>query len=127
MERDPLLQKLFDIANHDLPGEAFLAGIMAEIDALRRRAIIAWAAAGLVLAAAAWLLTPVMVAAVNLMSQALPQSLVEIDDPSSMTWVVSTSISPAASTGWAANASTRARKPNENVRVMREVCLSMME
>jgi hypothetical protein len=84
MERDPLLQKLFDIANHDLPGEAFLAGIMAEIDALRRRAIIAWTAAGLVLAAAAWLLTPMMVAAVNLMSQALPQSLVEIDDPSAM-------------------------------------------
>ena len=63
---------------------AFVAGIMAEIDALRRRAIIAWAAAGLVLAAAAWLLTPVMVGAVSLMSRALPQSLVEIDDPSAM-------------------------------------------
>lgn len=57
---------------------------MAEIDALRRRAIIAWAAAGLVLAVAAWLLTPVMVGAVSLVSRALPQSLIEIEDPSAM-------------------------------------------
>ena len=84
MERDPLLQKLFDIANHGLPGEAFVAGILAEIDALRRRAIIGWAAAGLVLAAAAWLLTPMMVAAVDLLSQALPQSLIDIDDTSTL-------------------------------------------
>ncbi len=84
MERDPLLQKLFDIANHDLPGEVFLAGIMAEIDALRRRAIIAWAVAGLLLAVAAWLLTPVMVGTVNAMSQVLPRSLIEIDRPTAM-------------------------------------------
>lgn len=91
MERDPLLQKLFEIANHELPGEAFLAGIMAEIDALRRRAMIAWAVAGLVVAVAAWLLTPVVVAAVNLVSQALPQSLIEIDDTSA---IVSQILSP---------------------------------
>ena len=91
MERDPLLQELFDIANQDLAGEAFLAGIMAEIDALRRRAIVAWGLAGLVLAAVAWVLTPVIVAAVNLMSQALPQSLIEIDDTSS---IISQVLSP---------------------------------
>lgn len=84
MERDPLLQKLFEIANYDFSGEAFLAGVMAEIDALRRRAMIAWGVAGLVLAAAAWLLTPAIVAAVNLMSQALPQSLIEFDDTSAV-------------------------------------------
>jgi hypothetical protein len=81
MDRDPLLQRLFDLANHDLHGEAFIAGVMSQIDALRRRAIVAWIAAGLVLAVAAWLLTPTMVAAVGLLSQTLPQSLVEIDKP----------------------------------------------
>jgi hypothetical protein len=81
MDRDPLLQQLFDLANRDLHGTAFIAGVMSQIDALRRRAIVAWIAAGLVLAVAAWLLTPTMVAAVGLLSQALPQSLVEVDTP----------------------------------------------
>jgi len=84
MDRDPLLQQLFDLANGDLAGDAFIAGVMAEIDALRRRAIVAWIAAGLVLAVAAWLLTPTMVAAVGLLSQALPQSLVETEQPSAL-------------------------------------------
>ena len=84
MERDPLLQQLFDLANRDLGGEAFIAGVMAEIDALRRRAVIAWMAAGVVLLAVAWLLTPTMVAAVGLASQALPRSLVEVDQPAAL-------------------------------------------
>lgn len=85
MERDPLLQKLFEIANHDLAGDAFIAGIMAHIDALRRRAIIAWAVAGLILAVAALLLTPTLVGAVSLLSQALPQTLIEVENPSALT------------------------------------------
>ena len=84
MERDPLLQKLFDIANQDLAGDAFIAGIMAQIDALRRRAIIAWSVAGVVLAVAAWLLTPTLVGAVSLLSQALPQTLIEVEDTSAL-------------------------------------------
>ena len=84
MDRDPLLQQLFDLAKFDLAGETFVAGVMAQIDALRRRAIIAWLVAGLVLLAAAWLLTPTMVAAVGLLSQALPQALVDVDEPSAL-------------------------------------------
>ncbi len=84
MERDPLLQKLFDIANQDLASEEFVAGVMAQIDALRRRAIIAWSVAGLVLAVAAWLLTPTLVGAVSLLSQALPQTLIDIEDTSTL-------------------------------------------
>ena len=80
-DRDPTLQKLFDIANRDIPDDAFIAEIMSRIDGLRRRALIAWAATALVLALVAWLLTPVMVGAVGLLSQALPQSLVEFDEP----------------------------------------------
>ena len=84
MERDPFLQQLFDLAKRELPGEAFIADIISEIDALRRRAIIAWAVAGLVLALVAWLLTPTLVAAVSLLSQALPQSLVNVDEPGAL-------------------------------------------
>jgi hypothetical protein len=85
MDRDPLLQKLFDIANQDLAGgDVFIAAVMSRIDALRRRAILGWAATGLVLAVAAWLLTPTVVGAVGLLSQALPQSLVAIDEPSAL-------------------------------------------
>ena len=91
MERDPLLQKLFEIANQDLSADAFIAGVMGQIDSLRRRAIVAWAVAGLVLGFAAWLLTPTVVGAVSLLSQLLPQTLVEIDDPSA---IVSQVMSP---------------------------------
>jgi len=84
MERDPLLLELFHTANQDLPGDAFITRVMSRIDALRRRAILAWAATGLVLAIAAWLLTPTVVGAVDLLSQTLPQSLVEIDEPAAL-------------------------------------------
>jgi hypothetical protein len=83
-DRDPLLLQLFHIANRDLPGDVFIKDVMSRIDALRRRAIFAWAATGLVLAIAAWLLTPTVVGAVDLLSQALPQSLVEIDEPAAL-------------------------------------------
>lgn len=84
MDRDPLLQKLFDIANEDLRGDAFIAGVMSRINALRRRAIMVWAATGLLLALVAWLLTPTLVGAVGLLSRALPQSLIEFDEPAAM-------------------------------------------
>ena len=80
MERDPLLLDLFHLANQDLPDDEF----MSRIDALRHRAIFAWAATGLALAIAAWLLTPTVVGAVDLLSQTLPQSLVEIDEPAAL-------------------------------------------
>lgn len=83
-DQDPLLQKLFDAANQSLNDDEFNAGVMSKIDALRRRALIAWAATGLLLALAAWLLTPAMVGAVGLLSRALPQSLVEFDQPAAL-------------------------------------------
>ena len=73
MERDPLLLDLFHIANQDLPDDEFITSVMSRIDALRHRAIFAWAATGLALAIAAWLLTPTVVGAVDLLSQTLPQ------------------------------------------------------
>ena len=81
VDNDPLLRQLFDVANQDLDGDAFIAGVMSRIDGLRRRVLIAWAAAGLILALAAWLLTPTVVGAVGLLSRTLPQSLIEFDQP----------------------------------------------
>ena len=88
MERDPLLLDLFHIANQDLPDAEFITSVMSRIDALRHRAIFAWAATGLALAIAAWLLTPTVVGAVDLLSQTLPQSLVEIDEPAALIGLV---------------------------------------
>ncbi len=36
MNRDPLLQQRFDLAIHDLGGEAFVAGVMAIVYAYRK-------------------------------------------------------------------------------------------
>ena len=80
-DRDPLLQKLFDAASQGLADDEFVARVMSKINVLRQRALIAWAATGLLLAIAAWLLTPTMVAAVGMLSRALPRSLVEFDEP----------------------------------------------
>lgn len=84
MERDPLLQKLFEIATQDIAGDEFIAGVMAQIDALRRRAIIVWSVAGVILAVVAWLLTPTLVGAVTLLSQAIPQTLIDVEDTSAL-------------------------------------------
>lgn len=39
-ERDPALQSLFAEARQDLPADVFTAGVMSEIDRLKRRAIV---------------------------------------------------------------------------------------
>jgi hypothetical protein len=84
MDRDPLLQELFELANRDLPDDEFVERVMSGIEALRRRAIIAWSGAGIVLAIAAWLLMPALVGAVNLLSRALSQSLVDVGEPTAL-------------------------------------------
>jgi len=84
-ERNSTLQRLFDIAKGDLAAAGFVAGVMARIDRLRWRAILGWAALALALAACAWLLTPMLVAVVQLLAQLLPQSLVPVEYPAS--WI----------------------------------------
>ena len=80
IDRDPQLQHLFDVAKKDLVGDAFAAQVMSRIDHLRRRAVIGWICVGLVLAPVAWLLAAPAQNAVQLLTQVLPVSLVDLDD-----------------------------------------------
>ncbi|MDH3374868.1 MAG: hypothetical protein OEM85_16005 [Gammaproteobacteria bacterium] len=79
-DRDPLLESLFAAARQDLAGDEFADDVMLRIDKLRRRAIIGWIFVGLVAAAIALVLSGPIVHAVNLATQILPESLVELDD-----------------------------------------------
>jgi hypothetical protein len=79
-DRDPALQSLFAIARQDLAGDAFANQLMSHIDRLRRRVLIAWVCAGLLSAAFAVFLTEPVLQAVNLATQFLPESLLELDN-----------------------------------------------
>ena len=78
-ERDPRLESMFDAAREELAGEEFAADVMARVDRLRRRALIGWAAVAVLLLAGAWLLSGPLTGAVGLVTQLLPQSLVEFE------------------------------------------------
>ena len=79
-DRDPTLQSLFAIAKQDCIADEFTDRVISRIDKLRRRALIGWVAAGLVLAAFALLLTEPVLYTVNLATQVIPKSLLEMDD-----------------------------------------------
>jgi len=79
-ERDLTLQRLFDVASQDMSGTAFVDAVMLRIDMLRRRVVIGWAVAGLLLLPVVWLLTAPLQDTVLLLSQILPRSLVELDE-----------------------------------------------
>jgi len=55
-ERDLTLQRLFDVASQDMSGTAFVDAVMLRIDKLRRKVVIGWAVAGLLLLPVGWLL-----------------------------------------------------------------------
>lgn len=93
-ERDSTLQHLFDKAKQDLLGDAFVAQVVSRIDSLRRRALIGWSFVGLVLATCAWLLVPPLLEAVQLITQLLPETLIEFDDAEG---IVTTLLSPVNS------------------------------
>jgi hypothetical protein len=79
-DHDPRLERLFAAARKEFSGDAFIARVMSEIDRLRRRATVTWTIVGLLLVALALLLTPSLTAAVTLLTQVLPVSLIEIDN-----------------------------------------------
>ncbi|MDH3432156.1 MAG: hypothetical protein OEQ14_19340, partial [Gammaproteobacteria bacterium] len=79
-DRDPVLQSLFVIARQDCTEDEFTKQVISRIDNLRRRALIGWIAAGLVSAALAVLLTEPVLYTVNLATQILPRSLLDVDD-----------------------------------------------
>ncbi len=78
-EFDPHLQALFDQAEQPFDGERFLADIMRGVDRQRHRAMVGWSLVGLtILICFTFVASPVF-AAVDLVSQFLPVSLVEIE------------------------------------------------
>ena len=77
-EFDPRLQALFDQAEQPFDGERFLGDIMRKVDRQRHRTMMAWSLIGLVaLIGFAFVASPLFTA-VDLVSQFLPMSLVEI-------------------------------------------------
>jgi hypothetical protein len=79
-DRNPALERLFDVANQDLQDDAFAARVMARIDGQRRLAIVSWIGVGLVMLACVGLLAPTLVGAISLLGLVLPRSLVELHD-----------------------------------------------
>ena len=79
-ERDPMLQQLFNAARQELPGRDFLTRVMSDVDRQRRKTMIGWSLAGLLLLPVAWLLSSPVNDAVSLMTQLLPTSLVEVEN-----------------------------------------------
>jgi hypothetical protein len=79
-ERDLTLQRLFDIANQETNDTAFVDDVMLRINRLRRRVVIGWATAGLLLLPVGWLIAAPLQDSILLLSQILPNSLVELDE-----------------------------------------------
>ena len=80
VDRDPKLQELFDVATQTMPEEPFVADVMSKVDRVRREAVIVWIGVGLVLIACLWLLAAPVQDAVQLLTQALSISLVDLGD-----------------------------------------------
>lgn len=78
-EFDPRLQALFDQAEQPFDGERFIAGIMQRVDRQRYRTMLGWSLVGLlVLIGFTFVASPIF-ATVDLISQFLPRSLVEVE------------------------------------------------
>ena len=82
-DRDPALQTLFAQAKQELPGEAFSESVMERIDSARRRAVIAWVCFVLLLVPGAWLLAAPIQSGVDLITESLTVSLIDV----SVRWV----------------------------------------
>lgn len=84
MERDPLINRLFDLAGRDTVGEDFIADVMSRVEALHRRTIILWCCVALGLAVITWVFAPAVVETVDMLSQVLPQPLFEWKEPNTL-------------------------------------------
>lgn len=74
---DKGIQDLFDAARNDAPDAAFVATVMAKVNAQRRHTLVVWTLAGVVLLAVAAMLTGPVTEAVGLLTRLMPQPLVE--------------------------------------------------
>lgn len=79
-ERDSDLRDLFAAARQDLVEDEFTQQVMSRVDRSRGRSILLGIGIGLVFLVCAWLLTGPVVLAVNLLTDLLPRSWVELED-----------------------------------------------
>ena len=79
-DRDPDLQKLFDLAARDIATDDFAARVESRINEVRRKTIFGWTAVYLLLTVVVLLLTVPVLEATSLVFQLLPRSLIELDD-----------------------------------------------
>jgi hypothetical protein len=98
-ERIPDLQALFDAARATQEDGAFVARVTTAIEKDRRRTLLGWVAAALLLAPVAWWLIGPVMKIVSLVSQLLPDSLVEVES----TWLAALT-APINSVGFAVGA-----------------------
>ena len=79
-DRDPQLQALFADATADLDGEAFISRVMAQTRSRRNRLVAGGLIAVLVMAAFAWLFTNPVLGFVQLITQILTTSLIDLGE-----------------------------------------------
>jgi len=80
MDRDPQLASVFKNAEQKYSDEAFTTRVMSEVESRRRRSIIAWSVAGLLLAIIAWFLVLVVQDTVFLLTQILPATIIDVEN-----------------------------------------------
>lgn len=80
VDRDPDLLALFKDAERALADDAFTARVMSTVEKRRRRTIIGWAVAGLVLVTFAWVLVLILQDAIFLLTDILPSTLIRLEN-----------------------------------------------
>ena len=80
VDRDPELLALFKSNEREFSDDAFTARVMSSVEKRRRRTIIGWAAAGLVLVVFAWVLVLILQDAIFLLADILPPTLVSLEN-----------------------------------------------
>jgi hypothetical protein len=78
-DRDPGLQALFDAAPRASANSEFVARVMADIDRQRHKTILGGLAAAVLLVPVIWWFTGPVVTTLNLATQLMPDSLIEIE------------------------------------------------
>ena len=78
-DRIPGLQALFDAARPVNANSEFVAQVMADIEKDRRRTVVGWIAAGLLLAPVAWWLAGPITRIFGVAAQLMPDTLIEVE------------------------------------------------
>ncbi|MDJ0814314.1 MAG: hypothetical protein QNJ23_11335 [Woeseiaceae bacterium] len=78
-DRHPGLQALFDAARPPDANSMLVEKVMAKIEQDRRRTMLGWIVAGVVLIPIAWWLSAPVVQIVGLAAQLMPSSLIEVE------------------------------------------------